>query len=119
MTTIWRPASQEIDPLQEAILHAARATILPLAAISSPAPSGEGVRELQLADGRHLRMMLTAQQSSQETRNGRLVVVYGFSGNAVADHAGYRVTGQAILDVATRAFLDVSCRLAPVGAVSV
>lgn len=118
MITVWQPAGDEIDPLQEAVLNAARATILPLAAINTPPLSSDGVRELKLADGRSLRLMLIAQQLSQETRDKRTVVVYGFTGNAVADRAGYRVSGQAVIDIVTRAFLDISCRLEPVGNVA-
>src|SRR5262245_25127184 len=114
----WRPASKEIDPLQEAVLNAARATILPTAAVNSPAPASDGVRALTLEDGRQVRIALTAREMSKETRNGRAQVTYAFSGNAVADRAGYRVTGEAVIDLTTRAFLNVSCRLEPVGSIT-
>ena len=114
----WRPAAKEIDPLQEAVLNAARATILPAAAINVPPPGSDGVRTVTLGDGRQLRVALTAKELSQQKRNDRPVVIYGFSGNAVADRSGYRVTGEAVIDVATHAFLNVSCRLEPVGAVN-
>jgi hypothetical protein len=117
--TTWRPASHEIDPLLEAVVNAARATILPVSAINSPAPLSNGVRDLVLADGRTLRLALKAHQVTQESRNDRPLVVYEIGGSAVVDRSGYRVIGKATVDLATRAFFDVDCRLEPVGIVGV
>lgn len=115
--TTWRPASQEIDPLQEAILNAARATVLPVAAIKTPAPALDGVREIALPDGTVLRMSMAARSVGQETRNGRPLAFFEIAGNAVAGRSGYRVTGEAVVDLATKAFIDIRCRLESVGAV--
>lgn len=116
--TVWQPATQEIDPVLEALQHAARATIAPSASIGTPAPSASGVREVQIFDGRVLRMQLSAQPTQQVQRGVNTAVVYAVSGNAVVDRAGFRVVGQAVLDIATQAFLDVDCRLEPVGTVT-
>ena len=116
--TVWRPASHEIDPVLEAVAAAARATILPVATIDTPPASADGIREVPLADGRRLRMVLSARELSQESRGGRAVIVYAVLGNAVIDRAGYSISGQAVVDVATRAFLDVDCRLESVGTVA-
>lgn len=113
----WRPASHEPDPLLEAVNNAARATILPVAAINVPPPSSDGIRDLQLPDGRQLRIALTAHQMAQETHGVRAVVIYDIGGNALIDRIGYRVTGRAVVDIATRAFLDINCRLETVGSV--
>ncbi|WP_136626327.1 hypothetical protein [Bradyrhizobium macuxiense] len=114
--TVWRPASHEIDPLVEAIANTARATILPTASINIPPPSADGVHSQRLRDGRELRLSLSTQYLEREQRALCTVLVYALHGNAIVDNSlGYRVTGQAVLDIATRAFLDVECRLDPAG----
>lgn len=116
--TVWRPATHEIDPLLEAVAHTARATILPTASINIPAASVDGIRSQRLRDGRELRLKLSTHCLEQEQRGPATVVIYALLGNAVVDNrTGYRVTGQAVLDVATRAFLDVECRLEMTGPV--
>lgn len=63
-------------------------------------------------------MQLSMQELQQERRGVSQVIVYAVSGNAVVDGMGYRISGRAALDIATRAFLDVDCRLESVGAVT-
>ncbi|MCC8955309.1 hypothetical protein H8B02_18245 [Bradyrhizobium sp. Pear77] len=117
--TAWRPATHEIDPLLEAVADAARATILPTASIDMPPPSADGIRSQRLRDGRELRLKLSTHCLGQEQRGPRAVLVYALKGSVVVDNGtGYGVTGRAVLDVATRAFLDVSCQLKHVGAVT-
>ncbi|MGY3396413.1 hypothetical protein ACVWW6_009004 [Bradyrhizobium sp. USDA 3311] len=114
--TVWRPATHEIDPLLEAVANTARASILPAASINIPPPSADGVRSQRLRDGRELRLKLSSQYLEQGQRGSCTVLVYTLQGNAVVDDCmGYSVTAQAVLDVATRAFLNVECRLVPVG----
>ncbi|MES5486691.1 hypothetical protein QMZ05_28395 [Bradyrhizobium sp. INPA03-11B] len=116
--TVWRPATHEIDPLVEAIANTARATILPTASINIPPQSADGIHSQRLRDGRELRLCLSTKYLEQGQRAFCTVLVYALHGNALVDSfMGYRVTGQAVLDVATRAFLDVECRLDPVGPV--
>ncbi|MFG3594397.1 hypothetical protein [Bradyrhizobium sp. RDI18] len=115
---VWRPATHEIDPLLEAVANTARATILPTATINIPPPSADGICSQRLRDGRELRLKLSAHYLEQERRGPCTVLVYALQGNAVVDNRmGYRVTGQAVLDVATRAFLEVECQLEQVGPV--
>ncbi|WP_456639329.1 hypothetical protein [Bradyrhizobium sp. USDA 10063] len=102
----------------EAVANAVRATILPTASINVPPPTADGIRSNRLRDGRELRLQLSTQYLEQGQRDSRTVVVYAVGGNAVVDNRmGYQVTGQAVLDLATRAFLDVECRLESVGTV--
>ncbi|WOH63801.1 hypothetical protein [Bradyrhizobium sp. BWA-3-5] len=116
--TIWRPATHEIDPLLEAVANAARATILPSASINIPLPSADGIRSQRLRDGRELRLKLSTQYLERGQRGFCTVLVYALQGNAIVDNCmGYSVTGQALLDVASRAFLDVEFRLESVGPV--
>ncbi|MGY0576278.1 hypothetical protein ACTGJ9_039115 [Bradyrhizobium sp. RDM12] len=96
----------------EAVANTARATILPTAWINIPSPSADGIRSLRLRDGRELRLKVSTHCLKQEKRGARAVLVYAVQGHAVVDNRmGYRVTGQAVLDVATRAFLDLECQL--------
>ncbi len=116
--TVWCPATHEIDPLLEAVANTARATILPSSSINIPPPSADGIWSQRLRDGREARLKLSTHCLQQEQRGPWAVLVYALQGNAVVDNAiGYRVTGQAVLDVATRAFLDVECQLEWVGPV--
>ncbi len=116
--TAWRPATHEIDPVLEAIANAARATILPAVSINIPSPSTDGIRSQRLRDGRELRLKLSTRCPDQKQRGPRTVIVYALLGNAVVDNRiGYQVRGQAVLDVATRAFLDIDCQLEQVAPV--
>ncbi|WP_024508459.1 hypothetical protein [Bradyrhizobium sp. ARR65] len=66
-----------------------------------------------------MRLKLSAHYLEQEQRGPCTVFIYTLLGNAVVDNCkGYQVTGQAVLDVATRAFLEVECRLEVVGPVT-
>lgn len=116
--TAWRPPESEISELEKAVLDAARRAVLPLAAIGVPAPDRDGVVEIGLADGRLVRLVVTAQPVGSGTHAGRAVVVYEVSGHGrVADAARQReamflVGGRAVLDRATQAFLEVEVQVA-------
>ena len=116
--TLWRPADREIDAVLEAVTHAIRATIAPAAPVQSPPASADGIREVQLDDGRIVRTKLFAQEMKQERRGPRAVLIYAVGGSVVVDRDGYAVSGQVVLDIVTRAFFDVDCRLEAVGAVT-
>lgn len=117
--TLWCPATHEIDPLLEAVANTARAAISPSASINIPPPSADGIWSQRLRDGREVRLKLSTPCFEQEQRGPCTVLVYALQGNAVVDNGmGYRVTGQAVLDGATRAFLDVKCQLEWVGPVT-
>ncbi|XIA63692.1 hypothetical protein ACFIOY_32285 [Bradyrhizobium sp. TZ2] len=102
----------------EAVANAARATILPAVSINIPSPSTDGIHSQRLRDGRELRLKLSTRCLEQRQRGPCTVIVYALLGNAVVDNRiGYQVRGQAVLDVVTRAFLDVECQLEQVAPV--
>lgn len=119
----WRPLAREPTPLDEAVNAAIRATILPAVGSRVPPPDAEGVRVITLPDGRVLRIALRAEPSSRAAFGKRDAAFYAVSGNCVldtgvaAERRGYALSGQAVVDIATRAFLHVEHRLETVGAI--
>ncbi|WP_128089730.1 hypothetical protein [Bradyrhizobium viridifuturi] len=64
-------------------------------------------------------MKLSTNCLEEEQRGPFTVLVYALQGDAVVDsRIDYRVGGRAVLDVATRAFLDIECQLEQVDPVA-
>lgn len=108
----WRPPTKEIEPLENAVVDAVRRTVLPMAEIGVPPPGGDGVTDIALADGRSVQLVLSAQAVDGGSRGGRAVIVYRISGQGRLGETAFLVTGTAVLDHATRAFLEVTVDVA-------
>ena len=119
----WRPAAREPDLVEDAIARAIRAYIMPHVSLEDSV--GEG-RAIGLADGRQLRLSLRAEAVRREAYAARDAIIYQVDGHAVVERTsggvaterlGYQLSGSAVLDVKTQAFLLVEHRLTPVGTV--
>lgn len=111
---IWRPLDEDVSPFDVMVSTAVRDCI-----IQNP----NGLREnAQWRDFTYegvklsLRMRAAPQQSL--THNKRAAIEYVVAGEGVSGEIGYRCEGRAILDLKTRAFLDVDCELIPTGRVT-
>jgi hypothetical protein len=114
--TAWAPAKSEPNPLQTAINDIARSVLLPGVA---PPPTAtrtpEGWHSLTLADGRQAVIALEAKLRPDRHWGPRAVLSYDLVGKATLDREGFSFTGRAVVDQATRAFLEVDCRLKATG----
>lgn len=110
----WRPPTAEIEPLERAVVDAVRRAVLPIAEIGVPPPDGDGVTEIALADGRRVLLVLTARAVGTGSRRGRAVLEFHVAGQGRVGEAAFLVEGRAVLDHATRAFLDVTVDIAGV-----
>ncbi|WP_127089607.1 hypothetical protein [Aquabacter cavernae] len=110
----WQPPERDIDPFEKLLSLAVRDTIL-----AHPAGNGGAAqtwRELR-SDGMALNLLLRVAPREAVSHQGRAALTYDVGGEALSGRTGYRCEGRAVIDLKTRAFLDVTCRLVPVGAV--
>ncbi|MFG1295545.1 hypothetical protein [Xanthobacter variabilis] len=106
----WQPPVRDMNPREMILSAAVRDAI-------SRHPDGHRAtswQDLTLA-GVRLRLSLTHAPHQSVTYAGRAALMYAVAGEAVEGEGGYRCEGSAILDLKTRAFLNVECALIPVG----
>jgi len=108
----WRPPTAEIDPLEKAVVDVARRTVLPMAEIGVPPADGDGITTIALADGRRVQLVLAAQAVGAASRHGRAAIEFRVTGQGRVDDRAFLVDGRAVLDQATRAFLDIAVDIA-------
>lgn len=107
----WRPPIEEPGALETAVLAAARQAVLPLSGTGLPKADPDGVIRLTLPDGRAVQLILTVQPTGGGDRHGRAVVRYHLAGQGVVQERSFLLAGEATLDRATRAFLELDVRL--------
>lgn len=110
----WRPPEVEVGVLETAVLAAVRRAVLPIAGTGQPAPDADGVVRCTLPDGRALQLLITTQPAGGGDRYGRAVVRYHVAGQGMVEATAFLVEGDAVLDRATRAFLELGVRLSGV-----
>jgi len=113
----WTPAQSELDPLQAAIHAVVRHVLMPGIAPAIAAPTPEGWQSLALADGRRVTIALNTQLRSERQWKSRAVLSHDFFGQATVGHEGVTFAGRAVIDVGTHAFLEIDCKLTPMGRV--
>jgi hypothetical protein len=110
----WRPLTVEVGVLETAVLAAARWAILPIGDAGLPAPDADGITRRALPDGRELQLVLSAQPTGGSDLHGRTVVRYHIGGQGMVQSTAFLIDGEAALDRATRAFLELNVRLSGV-----
>lgn len=110
---IWRPLERDIDPRDMIVSRVVR-----LAITRFPEAHRETVWQEAGYGGVRLHLRLDHAPSQTVTYQGRAAMLYVIAGEVVEGREGARCEGQAVLDLKTRAFLSVTCRLIPVGRVS-
>ncbi|MGU3492575.1 hypothetical protein ACLBXM_00910 [Xanthobacteraceae bacterium A53D] len=106
----WHPPRTDVSPLEAELSRLARALIL-------ADPDGTAApdwHDLAL-EGEPARAHLAARPRERGSHLGRAVLIYDLSGQVLIGRAGHACTGTAVMDLKTRAFLDVSCGLRPMG----
>jgi hypothetical protein len=107
----WQPLTRIPDLVQIALLDAARASIMPLdmrAGISL----GEGnMLAVDLTDGRRIHVGFRTVAKSAETFGARAALRYDMEGRAIVGQEGLGLAAHAVVDVKTKAFLDIACEI--------
>jgi hypothetical protein len=107
----WRPLAAIPEPIDLALRNAVRARVSALDT-SSGVSRGDGDRLIvDMRDGRSMHVMLAAGQPRPVSFGPREAVRYDLEGRAILDTEGFGVAGYAIIDLKTRAFFDVGCRI--------
>jgi hypothetical protein len=116
--TTWTPAEADLHPLQIAIHDLARHYLMP-AIVRPPAPRGpEGWHSLTLPDGQRAAIFIEVAPRTQVKFGPRAALAYDVKGRATLESNGYLVSGEILIDQATRAFLKVDCGLQALGRVA-
>ncbi|MDQ0509463.1 hypothetical protein [Ancylobacter amanitiformis] len=110
---IWQPLKDDPDVVE---VQLSAAVCLLVAAYPAGGPERPAWQSFALPDGRTLQLRLAARPQIRTTFGPRAVITYEVSGQAVIGSEGFMCRGEAILDLKTRALLDVQCRLSPIGA---
>ncbi|MEW6122661.1 MAG: hypothetical protein AB1698_08595 [Pseudomonadota bacterium] len=110
----WGPPERDMEPLEKALSLAVRDTILAYPAGNGGAP--DHWRDMR-SEGAPLSVLLRIFPRETASHRGRAALAYDVAGEAVVGRMGYRCEGRAVIDLKTRAFLDVACRLVAVGPV--
>jgi hypothetical protein len=118
----WSPATHEPPLLDEATADILRSCVMP-GLVAGFAPAADGLRVVRLSDGRMLHALAEAEALDQRDFSGRACIVYRVTGNLVVDggpgdstRQGFRLQGEAWVDIRTKAFLHVVHQLSHVGA---
>lgn len=116
--TTWTPAERDLHPLQTAIHDLARHYLMP-SIVRPPAPRGsEGWHSLVLPDGQRAAIFLEVTPRLQVKYGQRAALAYDVKGRATLESDGYLVSGEVLIDQATRAFLKVECALQALGRIA-
>jgi hypothetical protein len=116
--SVWQPAKAGLDALPMAIHQLVRHLLIPGSAVPPAVPDSEGWYVFTLAGGRQAAVKLKPVVRSSRQWGPRAVVAYDILGQAMLDREGFALTGLAVIDTATKAFLEVDCHLNPMGQVA-
>ncbi|MFG1431285.1 hypothetical protein V5F44_15580 [Xanthobacter sp. V2C-8] len=109
----WQPPARDMDPREMILSAAVRVAI-------ARHPDGcraDAWQELA-SGGMRLTLRLAHAPQQRIAYNGRAALMYAVSGEVLEGRQGHSCEGSAVLDLKTRAFLNVDCRLVPTGRVA-
>lgn len=112
---IWQPLKDDVGPLEAQLSAWVRALV---AAHPGGGPEAPTWHTAPLGDGQIAQFRLAVAPQVRTTFGVRAVVTYAVTGQVVIAAEGFACEGEAVLDLKTRAFLDVRCRLSPLGPVN-
>lgn len=107
---IWQPLREDVAPLDVALSRQIRALIL-----ADPEGRAAPVWTPLPLPGAEAQLRLAARPEESEIRAGRMVLLYRLSGQATVGRDGFACNGRAVVDLKTRAFVEVSWQLQPLG----
>jgi hypothetical protein len=107
----WQPLARVPDPIQLALLDAARASIMPLDMRAGISRAENDMLAVDLADGRRIHVSFKTIAQTPETFGARNAVRYDMEGRAVIGKEGLGLAAHAVVDLKTRAFLNIACEI--------
>jgi hypothetical protein len=105
----WQPLDHVPDPLQLGLCDALRTFVLQRDLGLGIERDAEGLLVVPLAEGTVLRVGLTVTSRVAVRFGARQALRIDLGGRAVRGRTSYGLAGRAILDLKTKAFLDVDC----------
>ena len=105
----WRPLDRVPDPVQLAFLDAVRATVAPVGVYAGVSRASEEMLAVDMKDGRRAFVGFAKTAPTSTTFGERQALRYDFEGRAVIGAEGFGLSARAIVDVKTKAFLDITC----------
>jgi hypothetical protein len=106
-----------MDPLQAAIHALARHILMPDVVPSIAEHNAEGWYTLTFPDGRRAAIALQASVRADRRWGPRAVLAYDLLCRATLERDGFSFVGHAVIDAATRAFLEIEGSLTALGRV--
>jgi len=107
----WRPLDRVPDHVELAFLDAVRATILPVELHSRIAAAENGTLTVTLADGRMAHVSFQVATRASTNFGAREALRYDLNGQAVIGHTSFGLAARAVVDLKTRAFVEVACEI--------
>jgi hypothetical protein len=107
----WQPLTRVPDPVQQALVDAVRASIMPVDTHAGVSRAEDDMLAVDLADGRRIRVTFRTVAKSAEKFGARDAVRFDMQGRAIVGKAGLGLAAHAVVDIKTQAFLDVSCEI--------
>jgi hypothetical protein len=105
----WRPLNRVPDPLEIALLDAVRASVTALDTHAGIRREDNDALAVDLADGRRLRASFRTIAQTPAAFGAREALRYDLEGRAVVGAESFGLAAHAVIDLKTRAFLDVAC----------
>jgi hypothetical protein len=106
----WRPLSRVPDALETALLDAVRASVMELDTHAGVRRDENGALTVDLKDGRRVHVSFRTVARAPTTFATRAGLRYDLDGRAVIGEESLGLAAHAVVDLRTRAFLDVACK---------
>lgn len=107
----WRPLSRVPDLLEIAMLDIVRASVTALDTHAGIRREDNGALAVDLADGRRLHASFRTIAQTPAAFGAREALRYDLEGRAVVGAESLGLAAHAVIDLKTRAFLDVGCEI--------
>lgn len=111
----WTPAQRETDPLEAALHALIRHVLMPDVVPAVGLRNADGWYNLMFKDGRRAAIAVNTRLRADRRWGPRAALSYDFLCRAAVEHDGFAFQGRAVIDVATRAFLEIEGSLTPTG----
>ena len=107
----WRPLSRVPDMIELALLDAVRASVMPRDTHAGISLAENDMLAIDLADGRRIHASFRTLAQAPVTFGARNALRYDMDGRAIIGRDGLGLAAHAVVDIKTRAFLDVACEI--------
>jgi hypothetical protein len=107
----WQPLARVPDAIELALRDAVRASVMRLDTHAGISRVEDNMLAIDLADGRRIHAGFRTIAQAPVTFGAREALRYDMDGRAVIGRDGLGLVAHAVVDIKTRAFLDVSCEI--------